>query len=399
MKRCFREFILNSLRQNDAEQQTRRFVTDSPSVFSAQNYQVVAIGKAAAAMLSGLDGLFEKIDRALVITPEHYLLPQCKLANVEIIESSHPLPDVRSLYAGKRLVQFIHQSTSKHWVFLISGGASACVEQLPSGISLETLSRLNQRLISSHLNIQQINAVRKSYSTIKNGGLLNVFSSGSQIVQLTLSDVMGDRPCDVGSGLLFFDDAEPELPQSVRQLMHNNLTEAIDDRNDITINEFCVGNSLVLAEAVAQSCKIPTRSIIELNSTLDESFRRIKSILDSNTPGLHLFHGESTLELPSSAGRGGRNLHLALKMAEYLSGISERKTFIAVGTDGVDGNSRVAGALVDNNSWKAMVEKGIDPKLQLEQFNSYTALNAIDAVIEWPAGRTNVRDLIVLIIE
>ena len=165
----------------------------------ADKVAVVAIGKAAAAMMHGADQVLnDQIQSALVITKEGHCDP---VSHWPCLQAGHPVPDQRSLDAGTRLLEFIHNlPEALHLLVLVSGGTSALVEVLPENMQLQDLQKLNQWLLASGLPIETMNRIRQSLSKIKGGKLLKYIGC-KYITQLLISDVKSDDPAIIGSGL------------------------------------------------------------------------------------------------------------------------------------------------------------------------------------------------------
>ena len=165
---------------------------------------IAAIGKAASAMVLGAhDVLGGSIERTLLITKDGHVAPQIHtLRNVEIHESSHPVPDERSLAAGQRLLKWLSElPLSVEPLFLISGGASSLVEVLEDGVTFEQLAKLNAEGLASGIPIAELNARRSKLSRIKGGGIARLLGDRPARA-LLISDVPGDDPAVIGSGLL-----------------------------------------------------------------------------------------------------------------------------------------------------------------------------------------------------
>ncbi|WP_144393390.1 DUF4147 domain-containing protein [Pleionea sediminis] len=405
---------------NDARELVKEYLLIHPNIFHNECFNVIAIGKAAVSMYFGLQSLAARIDKALIIFPEGYSLDiERKLDNdwkaianslpvPKLIVSSHPVPDKRSLIAGKKLVQFIQsQPTPKNWLILMSGGSSALVEVLKEQHGLTEIFRLNELMLRHALPIEVMNDLRKRFSKIKNGGLLNYFPENSSLLQLMLSDVAGDDPSLVGSGLLFPKPINLKtdlLPNEVLKCLTNvQLNRKEDEASErLLCQSQCIGNSLQLCEAIAGMFKLNGHTeinIVEIDESVASYVGRIHSLIKKSVKGVYLFHGETYLDLPEDTGIGGRNLHSALLVAQIIRNYSKPIQFVTIASDGFDGNSGAAGAYVDNQTWQKLIDKGCDPVLLLTEFNSYTGLEAIDSIIDWAPGRTNVRDIGILLIE
>ena len=169
----------------------------------AGEVRVAAVGKAAAAMALGAhDALKERIARTLIITKDGHVDPQARqLPAVEIHESGHPVPDQRSLDAGARLLGYLTDAPADTaFVLLISGGASSLAEVLAPGVTLADLQQLNRACLAGGVPIGEFNARRCAISRIKGGRLAGELA-GRRAVALLVSDVPGDDPAVIGSGL------------------------------------------------------------------------------------------------------------------------------------------------------------------------------------------------------
>ena len=351
--------------------------TESPLLASSANrsVSVFAIGKAAASMTLGAgDALGSRLRAALVITR-----PDCAsglaqaLPLAQIIESAHPLPDARSLAAGAALLAALRRlDVDTLPLFLISGGASSLVEVLREGVSLERLRECNEDGLASGIAIEEFNARRSALSQLK-GGRLAELLEGRAALALFISDVPGDEPAIIGSGLM---GPAPRGDAVYRQILASG-----DLARDAAV---CAARGLGLraqdrrprfagdAQSVAQHC-IATARVSEAE--------------------LLVWCGESTVRLPANPGRGGRNQHLALAAALALDGCANL-CLLAAGTDGSDGHSGDAGALVDGGSCARMRAEGFDPSLALQRADAGSALAAAaDLVNTGPTG-TNVGDLV-----
>ncbi len=195
------EIFQASLKAVNGRTCVRKYLKNSPQ---SNPTHIVAIGKAASSMMLGaLDYVGENLQQGLVITKQGHLdVALEKIAGLTCLESAHPVPDIRSLEAGAGLVRFLKEAPEEaEFLFLISGGTSSLVEVLPDHVSLEMLQRVNEWLLSGGLDIHQMNEVRQSISLIK-GGRLAEYLQGRSTLALLISDVPGDDPAGIGSGLL-----------------------------------------------------------------------------------------------------------------------------------------------------------------------------------------------------
>lgn len=384
-RRCVREFLRNIS-------------------FSGEVYLVV-IGKAAGAMAFGaLDILGDRIRHAMVITRYGYAGSDLEhQRSWTIIESGHPWPDQNSLFAGEKLLAFLeHVPADAQLLFLVSGGASSLVEVLPHGLTLADLERANHWLLGSGLAIGEVNRVRKQLSTIKAGRLAS-YVAGRRVLNLLLSDVAGDRPSLIGSGLLVPDagDKLAMLPDILPLWLAESLRHApaIPDPDEpafagIETHVVAGGPDCRRAAVLeAQRLGYPTTEHRDcLSGDTAEQAGRLVSMVRSGVPGAHVWSGETTVKLPESPGRGGRNQHLALEIARRIAGRHDL-LFLTGATDGCDGTGNDAGALVDGSTVARGVARNLDANVCLAMADSGTFLDASgDLFATGPTG-TNVADL------
>jgi glycerate 2-kinase len=375
---------------------------------------VLAIGKAAESMLSGaLAMLGEQVTSGLMITKQGYAVDGSFVqGNISVITSGHPLPDAHSLLAGQRLLSFIeNQPEQMTFLFLISGGASSLVEVLPEGVSLEDLQRVNNWLLSSGWDIDAMNRVRKTLSCIK-GGRLAKYLKGRKAICLMISDVPGDRPDVIGSGFLFPDKNEQQDEEPDQKLSDSRLTPELPawitrlpiaptapSQHDPCFNTISAKIIATLADAktaAANAAKALGYSVVHheqmITGDAEVVGKALAQELCSGAPAFHIWGGETTVSLPPRPGRGGRNQQLALAAAEVISGQSPYY-FLAAGTDGTDGPTQDAGALVDAGTLARGRQFGLDVSQTLQRADAGNFLDASgDLICTGPTG-TNVMDL------
>jgi hydroxypyruvate reductase len=338
---------------------------------------VAAVGKAAASMVLGAkDALGAQLTRILLITKDGHVDREARgLPGVEILESAHPVPDERSLAAGERLLQWVRELAREVTpLFLISGGASSLVEVPEAGVSLEDLARLNAEGLAEGIAIEALNARRAQLSRIK-GGRLTACLRGRPAQALFLSDVPGDDPAIIGSGLL---GPAAEGPDAVKRLIVGSIEHGLE-----------------AAAAAARAAGL-TASIVphRISGDATQLARRLIDALAASSAQVCLWGGESTVELPTEPGRGGRNQHLALAAARLIAGRREL-LLLAAGTDGTDGPTQEAGALVDGGTWERLAAAGLDGEALLQRADSGTALAAAGDLIRTGPTGTNVGDLVI----
>lgn len=347
-----RRMVATALAAVDPERLVREHIGDRR--FDA----VLAVGKAAAALARGVP---EPPPRRLLIRP-HTGLPLGD-PSWEELSGGHPLPDRLSLAAGERLRDWLTEiGPGETLLALISGGSSACIELPADGLSLNDVIRENRRLLGSGLPIGEVNAVRKRLSALKGGGALRL--TRGRILVLVLSDVPGDDPGTIGSGL--FEGAETVLLGSVRTAVAGAAAEA--RRQGFSVTE---------GDLEGEASKAG-RGLVERGRSL------------SGDAVALILGGETTVTLSEDHGRGGRNGELALAAARELGNRRGNEVILALATDGEDGLTGTAGAVVDGSTWRACP----DPEAALSRHDSLTALEAVPgALLRTGVTGTNVGDL------
>lgn len=347
----------------------------------------VAAGKAAARMALGArDALGAALERVLLITKEGHVDPEARsLPAAEILETAHPVPDRRSLEAGARLLRFVQEMPpGAQPLFLISGGASSLVDVLVPGASLEELQGLNVHGLASGLSIEELNARRRRLSLIK-GGRLAALVAGRGALALFISDVPGDDPAVIGSGLL-----GPAVPGDLAPGTASRAARP-DDIERIVVASIGEALSAVRDRAAGLRAVVSPERFRGNVGPLAVRFAHELALGPSE---VRAWGGESVLELPVRPGRGGRNQHFALEAARLIAGY-EDLFLLAAGTDGTDGPTEDAGGLVDGGTCARIACAGLDVDDCLRRADSGAALAAAgDLVRTGPTG-TNVGDLVI----
>jgi hydroxypyruvate reductase len=372
-RRVLLELFDAALRAVDGRACVARFLRESriePPI------EVFAVGKAASAMALGArDVLGGGIERMLVITKIGHSDPALEGHGVRQLESAHPVPDFRSLSHGDALErQVLDRLPGVLPVFLVSGGSSSLVEALRDGVSLDDLFALNVQGLAAGWDIATLNAERAKLSRIKGGGIARLLD-GRRALALFISDVPGDDPDVIGSGLL---GRVARAADAVERHVVANIEQAV---------------SAAVAAAEAHGLGMETSSHRFDGDAANVARDFVEALRRTDADGL-VWGGESVVTLPVKAGRGGRNTHLALHAARLLRA-GEGLTILAAGTDGTDGPTGDAGAMVDAETIERAEIAGIDAQRALAAFDSGTALEASgDLVHTGPTG-TNVGDILI----
>jgi len=340
--------------------------------FNAPVY-LLAVGKAASDMTRGaLPAIGEHLVAGLVLTKYDHLSDDLlRDARLSCHESAHPVPDQASLAAGDKMIDFVAGvPADATLVVLISGGASALVEKLPAQMTLDDLGHV----------------------------------SAGRVIQLVISDVPGDRLQDVGSGPLAA-AAEtgvsmPDLPDWIVQLQAQvpGMPAPGDPVFDLIESEVVASSrhALEAAEKFARDNGATVHPVSgDLHHDVHDNVAQIAAVLrnDSSPPGLYIWAGESTLELPANPGRGGRNQHLAALLAKEIRGLDIRALCCA--TDGTDGPTADAGGYVDGQTMARMQAAGIDLDDYLARADCGNALEKAGALFTTGPTGTNVMDLVI----
>lgn len=404
MRRHLQQVYAAALAAVDGRGCVRRALQQQPA--SGPVY-TVAIGKAAPAMLRGaVDTLGEALSGGLLITKHGHADGAALPDSVRLMEAGHPWPDQASLAAGEALLDFVRALPADARVlFLISGGSSSLVEVLPEDMALDELHKANDWLLGSGLDIHAVNQVRKALSCIKGGRLAQQLQGRAARV-LLISDVPGDDPATIGSGLLV-----PEIPLATEAPW--NLSGGLPDWLEARLDQAppapeeddpCFETvELEIVATLGDATAAAARQGRELGYNVYEHHpfirgdalllgRQLAAELLQGPKVLHVWGGETTVRLPNNPGRGGRNQHLALSAAVELDG-RKNVALLAAGTDGSDGPTQDAGALVDGATVRRGRMAGMNARRCLAAANAGSFLEASGDLIQTGPTGTNVMDL------
>ncbi|PJZ56577.1 glycerate kinase type-2 family protein [Leptospira barantonii] len=369
---------------------------------------LLSIGKAAEEMASSAYEILKDQIFAGIILTKYGHTSGNKFPPLEILEAGHPIPDENSILGGKRILELCSLLQPEDTVLiLLSGGGSALMEVPANGFDLEDLIFWNSKLLESGAKIQDVNEVRIFLSSIKGGGLLTKILP-SRSITLILSDVIGDDLSKVASGptipsritkdsiLRIFKDYNLQMDSKFESALNYRAQETIQtSKNEV----HCIGNIGQTLESIQKECKDLNIPVLLLTSSLTGEAKEVGYSLASialekikeTTSSLLILCGGETTVTHDGSGKGGRNQELALAFAEKISeqnGI----TLFSLATDGSDGPTDAAGAIVNGTTWKKIAGY-TDPKNALRTHNSYEALKVVDALVFTGATGTNVNDI------
>jgi hydroxypyruvate reductase len=372
-------------------------------------WHLVAVGKAAGAMAQGaVDSLGARVAGGCLVVPSGHLPAGFDAAahGLRTWVAAHPVPDQHSLAAGEGVAHYVSSLPAQaRLLFMVSGGASSLLEWLRPGVSLAELQEFNRWALQSGLPIGAVNALRGRLSRLKAGGLAQL--AGSRRARaLLISDVPGDDPRVIGSGLLHAPRPGPVsastagLPAHLRGVFARvagtgatvSTARRIPTRIVASARLACAAAAAAATAQGFEAC-VARRHYAGDAARLGQRFARELARLPS---GIVLVRGgESTVRLPPAPGRGGRNQHLALAAAIELQrrGVAGA-CLLAAGTDGIDGASPDAGAVVDAGTCVRARDGGFDPRVSLARADSGSLLEASGDLLHTGATLTNVGDLV-----
>ncbi|HRO47553.1 DUF4147 domain-containing protein [Agriterribacter sp.] len=385
------------------------------------NLYIAAVGKAASAMALETEKILgSHITAGVVVTKYHHAL---SLTHCRTIEAGHPVPDNNSLLGGKAIAALFKKATAKDTIILlISGGASALLADAPPGCSLADIQQTVQLLLDCGAAIDEINTVRKHLSLIKGGQLMSY--TQARVIALLLSDVPGDDLSVIASGLTVPDATtfknawrviekyalSGKLPVSARNRLLGGIKGTIPDTPKSGSPVFSkVHNALVATNKTALEAAVIKAQVLGYATTVlspmltgdaevqAETFiQRLKNEKNSS-PVCVLWGGETTVTIKGT-GKGGRNQQFALaalcalKNREWLK--NNRVVILSGGTDGTDGPTTAAGAVIDADTFVKADELSINPEAYLHNNDAYHFFEKTGGLIITGPTQTNVMDIV-----
>lgn len=378
----------------------------------------VSIGKAGSSLAETFAGIIGVELTGIIAAPG--AAPR-ELPGFQYFSGGHPLPNEDSLAAGEAILQLVSGlSPETLVVFLISGGASAIAEKpIRPQISLADVVQTYRALVHSGAPIGEINAIRKHLSALKGGQLARAASPAYQLSVL-VSDVPENMLDALASGPTVPDTTTVKdcyniaeryqlldrLPQAVRSIFESGQLEETPKSGDLAFGKSQYVT--VLSNATAVSAAVEQAAIagfaVDVENACDDwdyaqaadfLLARLRELRKGVSRACLISGGEVTVKIGSEPGVGGRNQQFALYCAQKIAG--ENITVLSAGTDGIDGNSDAAGAIVDGSTLERARRQGFDTTLALERFDTYPLFQTTgDAIKTGPTGN-NVRDLRILL--
>ena len=385
----------------------------------------VGAGKASARMAQALERILSKrLEGGLAVVKTGHTLPTKRIT---ILEAGHPIPNQAGVKATQQLLTLIHSLTPQDLLFvLLSGGASSLLPAPVPGLSLTDKQRTTRLLLHCGATINEINIVRKHLSLSKGGGLIS--ATQARIATLILSDVIGDDLGSIGSGPTVpdpstFSDAIGVLqryriwdtvPLQVRHHLQQGQRGLVPEtlkpgrHRSRSIYHEIIGNNRLMIQAVDRAARKAGLHTKRFSAPLVGEARvvakQFASLAKSQVIGrgktrrpICIIAGGETTVTVTGRGQGGRAQEFAVSAALEIAGLPNTWV-MALGTDGTDGPTDAAGAIVSGETARLAHSAGIDLQKALKQNDTYPALKKLGCHIHTGPTGTNVNDLYVLLL-
>ena len=404
-------------RHVNCERGVLRVREDLFDLHSCSRVLVVSLGKAAHTMVEALAGQAGASFEGIVASSVD---PASQVHGFRYFRGGHPTPNSESIRAASAMLKALEaQPSTSLVVFLLSGGGSSIVEKpIDDEISLDDLIATYRALVHSGAPIAEINTVRKHLSAVK-GGRLAQAAFPAQQVSMLVSDVPDGSPDALASGPTMPDsttvddcyqiaekyDLLRQFPQSTRELFTRHALEETPKSDDPAFHRARWWTVLSNQTAVEEASVAAERAgfVVHVDNSCDDwdyeraadfLLQRVRELRRHSSPVCLISGGEVTVKV-TNGGVGGRNQQFALACAEKIAG--ESITVLSAGTDGVDGNSPAAGAVVDGSTLERGRLRGIDARAALDRFDAYPLFTTLGDAIEIGPTGNNLRDLRILL--
>jgi len=382
----------------------------------ARRVRVLGVGKASGAMTdAAVERLGGRVTRGLAV---HVPGRPGGSDRVEWLRGDHPVPTERNVFAAKRVASFVGECDADEMLLvLLSGGGSAHLAWAAEGLTLDDLRETTELLLRAGTPIEELNAVRKHCERLK-GGRLAELATPARVIVLVLSDVMGDRLDTISSGPFAPDRTryaaavdtlercglgDGAVAEHLRRGVAGKIEETPKSGHPCFANvtHTVVGSNRFAVEAVAEEARVIGFHVAEVEHGVEGAAAdvgwRLAACLRADTSGravCWVLGGETTVDAADAPGTGGRNQELALSAAVGLVGVPDAAV-LALATDGVDGTTPAAGAIVTSHTVSELREREIDAERALREHDSFTALDAVGATLRTGPTGTNVNDVAV----
>ncbi|MGC9350330.1 MAG: glycerate kinase type-2 family protein [Anaerolineae bacterium] len=389
----------------------------------------VSVGKAAAAMAEAVDDIVgARLSQGIVVTKYEHAAGHRLSGTWDVVEAGHPIPDQAGLSGSRAIIEMLDTTSEEDFVLvLLSGGGSALMPAPVSGISLDALQTTTDLLLRVGANIVEINTVRKHLSRLK-GGQLARWAAPAPVVAMVLSDVVGDPLDVIASGptspdpttyadaiavlerYALLDEVQSPVVDYLDAGKTGDYRETPKPGDEVFegVSNVIVGsNHLAAVAAVAEADRLGYHALL-LTTFVEGEAREVAKVASALAKGViaHenpiarpaclVWGGETTVTVRGT-GKGGRNQELALAATLGLASLDD-VLLMALATDGTDGPTDAAGAVVDGSTAARARELGWDIRSTLDDNNSYPLLADVGALLLLGPTGTNVNDLLVLLI-
>ena len=331
-------------------------------IFNIEKYasiHTVAFGKAGDSMTRAINSIIS-IKSGIIVIPKG-TKAKIKSKKFQIFNSGHPKPDKTSVKAAKEVIKFVQNRKSRELIiFLVSGGGSSLLA-MPDEITLSDKVHVTDILLKSGATIQEFNCVRKHLSKIKGGKLVeNMKCDG---IGLIMSDVENDDLSSIASGTTYMDDTtyqdamdiiekyrlKTRIPIEVLQILGNGLhNQKTETPKTAKIENYIIANNNNCLKAMEATAKTKGYKVIKMQifGEIKDTVKKILENISEEENTCLILGGEPTVRV-SGKGQGGRNQELVLRLLKNTQKL-KKITIASMGTDGVDGNSNFAGAIIEN---------------------------------------------------
>ena len=372
-------------------------------------------GKAVLSMAKSIyENLENKIEKAVLVGPYENSLNK---ENLLYLKSSHPIPTNKSEDAAKSLKKSIESlNEDDFFIYLLSGGNSALVELPDEDITMQEFQETTDLMLKGSMPIVAMNCIRKHLSQVKGGRLVS--NCKAKGIVLVLSDVLSNDLEAIGSAPLYFDSSTFEdsikyleeyelfekIPKSVREYLLLGKDGKIQDtpkKEKENIKHFLIASNEILLNDIQKNLfsKKITAQIIDkkieedVNIVVDDLLEFIKN----KEEGCFIFGGEALVKVTAD-GKGGRNQHLILSFLDKFPK-NRKMTILSAASDGIDGNSNSAGAVIDNETLEKVKQLNLDIKKYLKDFNSNEFFEKTGNLVNTGPSHNNMLDVLIISIE
>jgi hydroxypyruvate reductase len=389
---------------------------------------VVGAGKASAPMAKAVETILgDRINKGIIVVKYGYGL---SLNRIDLIEAGHPVPDENGLAGARKIAGLLVSCTENDLVIsLISGGGSALLPLPAQGISLADKKKVTDGLLKCGADIHELNTVRKHLSISKGGGLAKT-AYPATVINLMLSDVIGDDMDVIASGPFVPDSStyidtiniidkygiRHEMPATVISRLSEGAEGSIPETPKSgdpifeRVTNTIIGSNILACKAAREEASSAGYNSVILSSMSEGDTTEIARahiaiaretlLLDNpaKPPACIISGGETTIIVKGS-GMGGRNQEFALVAAKEISGMDKNIVVLSGGTDGTDGPTDAAGGVVDTGTAARGNEKGLNIDTYLDSNDSYNYLKQTGDLLITGPTRTNVMDVRILLVD